>query len=65
MRHCRRYTGGGFFPVLMALFGTATVVSTVSSNVHIVMPAVWAQMLIGVGIVVVLLGVGWLTVRKG
>lgn len=64
-RHCVRYSGGGFFPVLIALFGTAAVVSTVSSNVHITLPAVWAQLLIGVGITAVLLGVGYLTVWRG
>lgn len=63
-RHCyRRRGGGGWF--FVALFAAAAVVSTASSNVHITLPAVWAQLLIGVGITAVLLGVGYLTVWRG
>lgn len=63
-RHCyRRRGGGGWF--FLALFAAAAVVSTASSNVHITLPGVGAQLLIGVGITAVLLGVGYVLVWKG
>jgi hypothetical protein len=62
VRHCRRRTNAWFF---LVLFGAAAVVSSAASNVHIVMPTVWVQLLIGVGVVAVLAGVGYLLVWKG
>lgn len=62
MRHCRRRTNAWVF---LALFAGAAVVSSATANVHIVMPTVWVQLLIGVGVVAALAGVGYLLVWKG
>lgn len=62
-RYCRRRGGGGWF--FVALFGAAAVISNAAANVHITAPAVWVQLLIGVGVTVALLGVGYLYIWKG
>jgi hypothetical protein len=51
--------------VLIVLFGGAASIANTTANIHITAPAVWVQLLIGVGVVAVLAGVGYLTVWKG